>query len=142
MKFPKQPLLLIVFVANLAAAVIPGLAGNLAGHLSGRPEWLGIIIGFIVLLGGMSIADGRYERCAGQGYPPWPIWRMFGVVPAAATALFWSGLAISAYAVPVHGSTSLIGLMMAALGVALSVGVAAWPKQRVVESSVQEKIRL
>jgi len=98
--------------------------------------------GFIVLLGGMAVADGRYERCAGQDYPPRPIWQMFGVVPAAATTLFWSGLAISAYALPVHGSASLIGLTMAALGVALSVGVAAWPKQRAGGSNIQEKARL
>lgn len=121
MRLPKQPFLLAAVIAHLVIALT---ARGLAARLEGRPCWVAVVVGVLLLPLSLSIADQRYTRSEEGAYPFAPLWLAFGLVPAAAVALFWSGLTVSGSA-PDRSPTATAGLCGAAAGVLLALLLAA-----------------
>ena len=119
---PKQPILVFIFVVNLLACL---LTGSWAKSLNGRPEWPGIVIGFILLT--MSFSNETDRKRNPVAYPGNTIWHVAGI-RAVSLATFWGGLAISAHAN--ESSVYFDGLAMGAVAVALSLGAAMYRRMR------------
>lgn len=112
MTVPKEPILAAVFVLYFIACL---LSKPIAQRLSGRPEWIAIVIGSVLMA--FSLSNQTDKNRDQLAYPGATLLVTAGV-RLLALAVFWSGLAISAYTKSNFNYWG--GLVFASSGIVLS----------------------